>query len=669
MSQSQLWKPSPARIEASQMTAFMAAVSRERAEPIETYEALHRWSLDDKVGFWNAVWDFAGLVGDKGALPHLINAEAMPGARFFPHAQINVAENLLRRTGDHPALIFQGEAAADRRELSWDALRAQTACMARYCDHAGLEPGERIAAVMPNLPETMVAMLGGVARGAVVSTCSPDFGPQGILDRFGQIAPKVLIVCDGYRYNGKAIDITAKVVEVVRALPSVQRVVVVPYLDAEGDGAAADVIREGLTAGEEPRADVQVETWADVMGPPGDAPPLTFKRMPGTHPLYILFSSGTTGAPKCIVHSGLGTLLKHASELHLHVDAGPDDRLFYFTTCGWMMWNWLASGLMTGATLVLYDGAPGYPDMNRLFALAERERVSVFGTSAKFIDALNKADVQPGQAHDLSALRAVLSTGSTLVPEGFDYIYRAVKADVHLASMSGGTDLIGCFVTGNPLLPVYRGEIQSAALGMSVQVYDDAGERAASGRGELVCDAAFPSMPLGFWNDEGDRRYRAAYFSRFDNVWHHGDFAEWTDTGGMLIHGRSDATLNPGGVRIGTAEIYRQVETLAPIKEAIVIGQAWDGDTRVVLFVVMQEGEALDADLEAIIRQQIRQGASPRHVPSKIIAVADIPRTKSGKITELAVRDVVHGRAVKNKEALANPEALAHFQNLAALSS
>ena len=584
----------------------------------------------------------------------------MPGASFFPGARLNFAENLLKHDGAGDAIVFWGEDKVKRR-LSWDDLRTEVGRASRAFAAAGVAPGDRVAGILPNMPESVASMLGAAAIGAMWSSCSPDFGVQGVLDRFGQIEPRVLVACDGYYYNGKPIDISDKLAAIVAQLPSVAMLIVVPYLGhdrtvAQGlDAALASTGRRALT-------------WDDAVRalPPA---PLTFARFPFSHPLYVLFSSGTTGMPKCIVHSAGGTLLKHLCEQQLHTDIKAGDRLFYFTTLGWMMWNWLVSGLASGATLLLYDGSPFFPGGNILWDYAQAECCTHFGTSAKYIDALKKAELAPGNTHDLSAVRAMLSTGSPLAAESFDYVYAAIKPDLHLASISGGTDICGCFVLGIPTRPVWRGEIQGPALGLAVDVWDEDGRPIAGGKGELVCTGPFPSMPVGFWNDPKGEKYRAAYFSRFPNVWHHGDFAEWTEHGGMIIHGRSDATLNPGGVRIGTAEIYRQVEQLSEVQEAIVIGQAWDNDVRVVLFVVLKPGHTLDDILRDRIKRQIRTGASPRHVPARIVQVADIPRTKSGKITELAVRDAVHGREVKNKEALANPEALDLFRHLAELAS
>jgi acetoacetyl-CoA synthetase len=503
-------------------------------------------------------------------------------------------------------------------------------------------------------------MLAAASMGAVWSSCSPDFGAQGVLDRFGQIEPRVLLVSDGYYYNGRVIDVADKVAEIAARLPSVKRVIVVPYLGRERELAQA--LNTSLI-----HSDCRAMTWGDAVSARPQVP-LTFERLAFSHPLFVLYSSGTTGIPKCIVHAAGGCLLKVLCEQQLHGDVRPGDRVFYFTTMGWMMWNWLATGLASGATLLLYDGSPFHPDGNILWDYAQAENATLFGTSAKYIDGIKKAGLRPGKTHDLSSIRTILSTGSPLAPDSYEYIYDAVKRDVHLASMSGGTDIFGCFVLGVPTKPVHIGEMQGANLGFAVEVFDDDGKPMPRGKGELVCTRPFPSMPLGFWNDPDDRKYRSTYYERFLNVWHHGDFAEWTETGGMVIHGRSDATLNPGGVRIGTAEIYRQVELLDEVQEAVVIGQEWDNDVRVVLFVVLRPGLVLDDGLRDRIRARIRTGASPRHLPAKIVQVADIPRSKSGKISELAVRDIVHGRDIKNREALANPEAVDIYRNIADLT-
>jgi acetoacetyl-CoA synthetase len=653
-----LWTPDPARSAQTTLTAFWSWLSARVGRPLGDFDALHRYSTADPADFWSALWDFAEVSGDKGEPPYLVDGDRMPGGSFFPEARLNFAENLLKHQGEGDAIVFWGEDKV-RRRLTWDVLRADVGRTSRAFAAAGVGAGDRVAGMLPNMPEGITSMLGAAAMGAVWSSCSPDFGVQGVLDRFGQIEPKVLVACDGYYYNGKPIDISDKLSQIAAQLPSVRTVILVPYLGQE------KAVAQGLNAALA-HAGRRATTWDDAVGSLPHAP-LRFERLPFSHPLYVLYSSGTTGMPKCIVHSAGGTLLKHLCEQRLHSDIRPGDRLFYFTTLGWMMWNWLASGLASGATLLLYDGSPFHPNGNILWDYAQAERCTHFGTSAKYIDALKKAGLTPAKTHDLTSLRALLSTGSPLAPESFDYIYEAIKKNLHLASISGGTDICGCFVLGVPTKPVWRGEIQGPALGLAVDVMDENGTPIGRGKGELVCTRPFPSMPVGFWNDPTGEKYRAAYFSRFQNIWHHGDFAEWTEHGGMIIHGRSDATLNPGGVRIGTAEIYRQVEQMEEVQEAIVIGQEWDNDVRIVLFVVLKAGQTLDGALSDRIRLKIRTGASPRHVPARIVQVADIPRTKSGKITELAVRDMVHGREVKNKEALANPEALDFYKELAEL--
>lgn len=633
------------------MLRFAAAASVRWSRDLGAWPDLHAWSITHRDEFWRTVWDECGIVGEPGDVV-LQNADAMPGARFFPDAKLNFAENLLAhaRGDDDVALVFRSE-TGDAWRVTWGQLLHDVARAQQVFARMGLGPGDRVAAMLPNRPEAIVAMLAAAGMGAVFSSCSPDFGVKGVLDRFGQIEPKVLIGCAAYAYGGKVHDTCAKLARVAAGLPNLNGVLVVPYLGDE-DVSAID----------------GAELWADALETE-DADTPIFLPLPFNHPLYVLFSSGTTGAPKCIVHSAGGTVLQHAKEHRLHCGLTSDDTLFYFTTCGWMMWNWMVSGLQAGATLVLYDGSPFHPGADTLFDVVQRQRVTHFGTSAKFIDALRNESRRPRDTHDLTAMRMLLSTGSPLVPEGFDYVMDAIKPDVHLASIAGGTDIVSCFVLGNPMQPVRRGEIQGPGLGMAVEVWSDDGAPLVAEKGELVCTRPFASMPLGFWNDDDGARYAAAYFERFPNVWHHGDFAEQTIHGGFIIHGRSDATLNPGGIRIGTAEIYRQVEQLPEVAEALVIGQEWRGDTRVVLFVVLAPDVALDADLEARIKKQIREGASPRHVPARVVQVADIPRTKSGKITELAVRDVVHGREIKNAEALANPEALSLFRNLDALKT
>ncbi|ASY67793.1 acetoacetate--CoA ligase [Sinorhizobium fredii] len=644
-----LWVPDAETLARSPMAEFMAWCEERFGRRFSDYDAFHQWSVTERGDFWTAVWEHCGVIGERGDQA-LINGERMLEARFFPEAKLNFAENLLRGSGGDAALVFRGEDKV-RYRLSWDELRSLVSRLQQALKAQGIGVGDRVAAMMPNLPETIALMLATASVGAIWSSCSPDFGEQGVLDRFGQIGPKLFVVCDGYWYNGKRQNVDAKVRAVAKTLgvPTL----VVPYAgDSPGLAAAIDggVTLPDFIAGFE-------------------AKPLEFERLPFGHPLYILFSSGTTGVPKCIVHSAGGTLLQHLKEHRFHCGLKQGDRLFYFTTCGWMMWNWLASGLAVGATLCLYDGSPFYPDGNVLFDFAAAERFAVFGTSAKYIDAVRKGGLTPATTHDLSALRLLTSTGSPLSPEGFSFVYEGIKSDVQLASISGGTDIVSCFVLGNPLKPVWRGEIQGPGLGLAVDVWNDEGKPVRGEKGELVCTKAFPSMPVMFWNDPEGTKYRTAYFERFDNIWCHGDFAEWTPHDGIIIHGRSDATLNPGGVRIGTAEIYNQVEQMPEVAEALCIGQDWQDDVRVILFVRLAPGVALTEELSQEIKARIRTGASPRHVPAKIIPVADIPRTKSGKIVELAVRDVVHGRPVKNKEALANPDALDLFAGLDALKS
>lgn len=616
-----VWTPSPARAAATHLAAF---------SKFSNYRALHHWSVTEPADFWDAVWTFTWVIGSRGGRV-VDSPDKMPGARFFPDARLNFAENLLRQVGAKPVIFAADESGTDRT-ISADQLRESVRRAAAQLRSMGVSQGDRVAGVVGNTPEAVIAMLAAASIGAIWSSCSPDFGVTGILDRFGQIAPAVLVATAEYAYGGKRFDNRAKIREVSAALP-------------------------GL------KATIWVEDFDQWLASAPDSP-LTFEQLPFSHPLYILYSSGTTGVPKCIVHGAGGTLLQHLKEHQLHCDVRPNDRVFYFTTCGWMMWNWLVTALASNAAIVLYDGAPFHPDGNRLFDLADRFGVTLFGTSAKFIDAVQKAGLEPARSHSLASIRTITSTGSPLAPASFDFVYSHIKADVHLASISGGTDIVSCFVGGVPTEPVRRGEIQAAGLGMDVDVFDEDGHPLRDSAGELVCKSPFPSMPVGFWNDPDGARYRAAYFERFPGVWCHGDWATMTEAGGVVIAGRSDATLNPGGVRIGTAEIYRQVERLPEIVEALAVGQQWDGDERVVLFVRLQPGSVLDDALRARIAREVRANTTPRHVPARIVAVADIPRTKSGKIVELAVRNVIHGREVKNREALANPEALELFRDL-----
>lgn len=645
-----LWTPSQSRVEASNLRAFEQLVAGRHGVDVRDFVSLHRWSVDQPDRFWSAVWDWTEVRGDKGdrLIESPADDELFWRTRFLPDATLNFAENLLRRDDDTLAMIFRGEDGG-RRDLTWRQLNELVSRLQQRLIDVGVQPGDRVAAWLPNVPEIYAVMLAASSIGATFSSTSPDFGVDGVVDRFGQIEPVVLFAADGYRYGAKEVDCLGRMAQVLPRLPSVREVVVVPFLSPEPDLATAGSVGA-----------VVLDEWLGDKSP--DA--VTFRALPFDHPLYILYSSGTTGAPKCIVHRAGGILLKHLVEHRLHCDVKPGDRVFYFTTAGWMMWNWLASGLASEATLVLYDGNPAHPDAHVLFDLADECAINLFGTSAKFIDATRKAGIRPLETHDLSSVRTITSTGSPLVREGFEFVYAHISPTAHLASISGGTDLCGCLVAGDPTSPVWPGEIQRPGLGMAIDVVsEDGGSLPPGERGELVCRSAFPSMPLGFWNDPGDERYRAAYFERIPGVWHQGDYAERTEHDGFVIQGRSDATLNPGGVRIGTAEIYRRVDALDEVIESLVVGQEWDGDVRVVLFVHLREGATLDDDLQLRIRDTVRRGASPRHVPARILQVGDIPRTRSGKLVELAVREVIHGRPVKNIEALANAKALDEFRD------
>ncbi len=652
-----LWTPSPDAVERSAMRRFFASVGA----PGHTYAEWHAWSCAHPERFWPAVWRFCGAVpgsvADTPAADVLRRGDAMrppgpDGPAWFAGARLNFAENLLRHRTSGPAIIARAEGQA-RRELSFDALARAAEAFASALVRAGVQPGDRVAGFMPNVPEAVIAMLGAAWIGATWTSCSPDFGVKGVLDRFGQVRPRVLVCADGYRYAGKELDSLGRVREIVDAIDAIAAVVVVPFLRPRLTPADIAPIRGA----------VPWEAWM------AGATPVPFAPLPFDHPLYVMYSSGTTGLPKCMVHGAGGTLLQHLKEHQLHCGITAADRVFYFSTCGWMMWNWLVSALASGATIVLYDGAPLRPgDPGALWRMAAEERITVFGTSARYLAGCETAGLAPGRSHDLSALRLVLSTGSPLAPHAFDYVARAVGPGVHLASISGGTDIVSCFVLGNPLLPVYRGEIQCAGLGIAVDVFDDGGRPVTGAPGELVCTRPFPSMPVAFWNDADGSKYRAAYFEFFSGVWRHGDWVERTTHGGFVVHGRSDATLNPGGVRIGTAEVYREVEQVAGVVESVAVGQEVpDGrggtDTRVVLFVRLAEGLALDDTLRDRIRARLRANASPHHVPKVIVQVRDIPRTISGKITELAVHAVIHGRPVRNTDALANPEALEEFRD------
>lgn len=635
-----LWQPTAERAAAANLTAFIAEVNRRFGAGVDDYAGLWRWSVAAPQEFWRLVWDFTGIIGDGPGTVVVDDIHKMPGAAWFPEARLNFAENLLRRNDDADALVFWGEDQVKRR-LSFAALHALVSRLQQALKAAGVGVGDRVAGYMPNMPETIAFMLATASLGAIWSSASPDFGVQGVLDRFGQIEPTVLVSADGYFYAGKRHSSTDKLPAIVAGMPGVKKVVVVPYTQDRADIAAI------------PKA----EHLADFIAPFA-ARAVEYTRLPFAHPLYIMFSSGTTGAPKCIVHSAGGTLIQHLKEHVLHSDAKRGDRVFYFTTCGWMMWNWVVSALAAEATVLLYDGNPSALDGRILWDFADAEACTFFGTSAKWLDAIAKMGLEPAKTHKLAALRTIASTGSVLAPEGFDYVYDKIKRDVQLASISGGTDIVSCFMLGNPTGPVHRGEIQARGLGMKVEVFDDSGQPVEGQKGELVCTQAFPSMPVSFWNDPDGEKYRKAYFDKYPGIWCHGDWVELTEHQGIIVYGRSDATLNPGGVRIGTAEIYRQVEQFDQVLESLVIGQDWGGDVRVVLFVRLRDDVTLTPELADAIKKKIRDNTTPRHVPAKVIPVADIPRTKSGKIVELAVRDVVHGRPVKNKEALANPEAL-----------
>jgi acetoacetyl-CoA synthetase len=641
-----LWRPTPERAHETRLAAFTRLVAERTGSTFDSYPELHGWSLREPARFWEAVWEFCGVPGVHGERV-IEPREPFWKTRFFPEAELNVAQALLRDPTDELAIVHAREDGL-RRSLSRSELHALVSQIQQALRAAGVRPQDRVAAWMPNTPETYALMLATASLGAVFSSTSPDFGVDGVVDRFGQIEPTVLVAVDAYLYGGKRFDCLERLGQIRERLPSVTTTVVLEYVDT---GATVDQASEATS-------------WSKWLEPYAPAA-VEFQSLPFDHPWYVLFSSGTTGAPKCIVHRAGGVLLKHLSEHQLHCDIRPGDRVCYFTTAGWMMWNWLASVPASGAGIVAYDGSPAHPSRTTLFDLTDELGITLFGTSARFVDELRKANVRPADSHDLATVRTITSTGSPLAPEGFEYVYDAVKADVHLASISGGTDLCGCLVGGDPTGPVWAGEIQRPSLGMAIAVVGDDGTHLGPGpRGELVCEAAFPSIPLGLWNDPDDARFRATYFERFAGKWHQGDFAEWTQHGGIVIHGRSDATLNPGGVRIGTAEIYRQVDTLAEVADCLVIGQEWDGDTRVVMFVVMAPGHPLTPELHAAIRERIRTGASPRHVPARIVAVPDLPRTRSNKLSEIAVRDVVHGRRVANTEALANPEVLTHFRDL-----
>jgi acetoacetyl-CoA synthetase len=642
-----IWQPSLQRITSSNMQRFLERNAHQLSN--KDYSGLYQWSIDDPAAFWAAAWEFFGIRSIAAYTSVVDDTGLMPGAKWFDGATLNFADNLLRPEYSGVAIVSYTESGR-RTEMSWETLRNQVASVADALRAMGVERGDRIAGVLPNCPEAIVALLASASLGAIWSSCSPDFGVDAVIERFGQIKPKVLFAADGYYYNGKVIDTRAATATIVSRLEDLHALVVVSFLNESAD---LELFPDAK----------RFETIAN------NTAALQFEALPFDHPLYILYSSGTTGTPKCIVHGVGGSLIQHQKEHVLHCDVNPGDVLFYFTTCGWMMWNWLVSGLASGATLLLYDGAPLYPDPGSLWRIAEKEKVKVFGTSAKYLSALEKAGYHPRQHVALDSVQSLLSTGSPLAPSSFDFVYTSIKEDLQLSSVAGGTDIVACFGAGNPILPVYRGELQCRALGMNVDIFDQEGNAVRQQKGELVCTAAFPSMPIRFWNDPEDRKYEAAYFSRYPGVWCQGDYAELTKHKGLVIYGRSDAVLNPGGVRIGTAELYRVVERFEEVTESIVVAQEWQEDVRIVLFICLQSGHVLDDDLRIRLRDTIRTEASPRHVPAIILDVLEIPRTISGKIVEIAVRDVIHGRPVTNTDALANPLALDHFKNRVELTN
>ncbi|MDP6533592.1 MAG: acetoacetate--CoA ligase [Candidatus Marinimicrobia bacterium] len=646
-----LWSPNEGRIKSSQMDQFRNYVNDHYGLDLTNYPQLYDWSIDNIPEFWKAWWDFSAIIHSHSPQEIVDDVAKMPGAEWFSGAQLNFAENLLRFRDDRIAICFKGE-GQPLRKMTYAELYSEVARLADALRKAGVEKGDRVAGFMPNMPEAVIAMLAAASIGAVWSSSSPDFGIKGVLDRFTQIEPKILFSANGYFYNGKPFDSLEKLNSILKKLPSVKKVVVVPYSEKDPD---ISYVRDGILYDDFASGQYAAE--------------LTFEQLPFDHPLYIMYSSGTTGLPKSIVHGAGGTLIQHLKELRLHTDLTRDDTIFYFTTTGWMMWNWLVSSLAVGATIVLYDGSPFHPDSGAMWRLAEQLRISIFGTSAKFIAASEAAAEKPLKQYDLKKMRAILSTGSPLIEENFEYVYRDIKKDLQLASISGGTDIISCFALGNPTLPVYRGELQCRGLGMKVDAYDAEGTSVRNEKGELVCTAAFPSMPVYFWNDEDGSKYHNAYFNRYPNIWHHGDYIEINDHGGVKIFGRSDATLNPGGVRIGTAEIYRVVENLPEIADSLVVGQDWEDDERVILFVKLNDNSDLTEDLRKSIKSSIRTNCSPRHVPSKILPIADIPYTINLKKVEIAVRKMIHGEEVKNKDALANPDSLELFRDLTELQS
>ncbi len=645
-----LWEPSQDRIKKTNMFCFMNNINDKYQQKFTEYADFYQWSIDNIQEFWASWWDFSEI---KASLPYekiIDDLTKMPGANWFPGARLNFSENLLKYRDEQTALIFFGENQVSYR-LSYAELYDEVAKVAKALKDAGVSVGDRVVGFMPNMPETIIAMLAATSMGAAWSSCSPDFGIKGVLDRFGQIKPKILFTADGYFFKGKPLDSLKRISEIVQDLPSIEKVVVVPYINSKPDiSTMPNAIRFNDFKSKQSGLEID------------------FAQLPFDHPLYIMYSSGTTGLPKCMVQSAGGILIHHLKELVLHTDLKREDKIFYFTTCGWMMWNWLVSSLAVGATLILYDGNPFHPDPGVLWKMAQDEKITIFGTSAGYIAALQNSGAKPGLDYDLSSLRAVLSTGSPLSIDSFQYIYDDVKSDLQLASIAGGTDLNGCFALGNPIGPVYSGELQCRGLAMKVEAFDDDGHSIIDEQGELVCTAPFPSMPIYFWDDPDNKKYHSAYFDIYPNIWRHGDYIIVTKRGGVIMYGRSDATLNPGGVRIGTAEIYRRMDKLPEVEDSVVVGQTWENDVRVILFIMLAQGFTLTEELQKKIKLTIRVNASPRHVPAKIIAVPDIPYTHNMKKVELAVKKVIHNKEVRNKDALRNPQALDYYKDLKELS-
>jgi acetoacetyl-CoA synthetase len=644
-----LWKPSEERTKSSSMYRFMNTINHKYHKDFDEYAPLYRWSVEHIPDFWASMWEFADVKASSQYDQVVDDVTRMPGAKWFSGARLNFAENLLRYRDDRVALIFKGEVQEATR-MTYSQLYEEVARIAKSLKALGLQPGDRVVGFMPNMPEAIIAMLAATSLGATWSSCSPDFGIKGVLDRFGQIKPRVLFTANGYSFKGNKLDSLERISDILKQLPSIEKVVVTPYTETNPDISRV------------PNA----VHWEDFRSS-GPSPEIDFRQLPFEHPLYIMYSSGTTGLPKCMVQSVGGILINQMKELMLHTDLKREDTIFYFTTCGWMMWNWLTCSLGVGASLVLYDGNPFYPEAGALWQLAQDEKITVFGTSAGYIAALQNAGVKPCKTYDIEPLKTILSTGSPLSEEGFEFVYREVKEDLQLASISGGSDINGCFAAGNPMGPVYAGELQCRCLGMKVEAFDENGKSVINQQGELVCTAAAPSMPIYFWQDPDNEKYHAAYFDVYPHVWRHGDFIEINERGGVTIYGRSDATLNPGGVRIGTAEIYRQVENMEEIEDSLVVGQNWKNDVRVILFLKMAEGYELTEELKNRIKKSIRVNASPRHVPAKILTVPDIPYTLNMKKVELAVKEVIHGQQVLNQDALRNPEALDYYATLRAL--